>query len=151
MSFTVDKILCPVDFSEASREAMEIAVDLARKLESSLTLLHVIQLPAFALPDGEYTLPTTDIEPQIDKTLDEWKKEAIARGLHIVHTKRTIGMPFQEILSVAAEGGYDLIVIGTQGRTGLDHLLLGSVAEKVVRRAPCPVLTVRPRAAREQR
>src|SRR5262249_42407548 len=130
---------------------MDIAADMARKLESSLTLLHVIQLPAIALPDGAFYFPTTDIEPQIDATLAEWKKEVVVRGVHVVHTQRTIGLPHDEILKIAEEGSYGLIVIGTPGRTGLDHLLIGSVAERVVRRAPCPVLTVRPRAAREKK
>ncbi len=151
MSFSADKILCPVDFSEASREAMEIAADMARKLESSLTLLHVIQLPSIALPDGAYYIPSTDVGPEIDETLAEWRKDVIVRGVHVVHTQRAIGIPHDEILKFAEEGGYGLIVLGTHGRTGLDHLLIGSVAEKVVRRAPCPVLTVRPRAAREKK
>jgi nucleotide-binding universal stress UspA family protein len=151
MSFVVDKILCPVDFSEASREALDVAAGMARKLEASLTLLHVIQMPALAVPDGAFAFPVDAVESAIDKALAEWKKEVVAEGVHVVHTQRTIGVPFQEILSAAEEGGYGLIVIGTHGRTGLDHLLLGSVAERVVRRAPCPVLTVRPRAARERK
>src|SRR5262249_7119210 len=84
-------------------------------------------------------------EPQIDATLAEWKKEVVVRGVHVVHTQRTIGLPHDEILKIAEEGSYGLIVIGTHGRTGLDHLLIGSVAEPGGRRRPRPGPTRRPR------
>jgi len=148
MTLAPDKILCPVDFSEPSREAMHAAADMARKLEASLTLLHVVSLPTAGLPEATFALPAGDVASKVEATLEEWRKEALSLGVHVVHIQTTVGTPYEEIVRIAREQGYGLIVIGTHGRTGLDHLLLGSVAEKVVRRAPCPVLTVRPQAAR---
>jgi nucleotide-binding universal stress UspA family protein len=149
MTFSADKILCPVDFSDPSREAMHVAAELARKLDGSLTLLHVVSLPSVGFPEMAFGLPTGEVASQVEVMLDEWRKDARSLGVHVVHTQTSVGTPYQEIVRIAREQSYGLIVIGTHGRTGLDHLLVGSVAEKIVRRAPCPVLTVRPQAARD--
>jgi nucleotide-binding universal stress UspA family protein len=143
----IHKILVPLDFSVHSKQAQLWAAELARRYDASLTLLHVYQPISYALPEG-YVLPSTnllaDLEVNMGKALDEAKRQFDATPGLRVDTQLTQGVPFVEIIRVAREGGYDLIVLSTHGRTGLRHALLGSVAEKVVRKAPCPVLTVRP-------
>ena len=97
-------------------------------------------------PEG-YVLPSAnllaDLEVSLSKALDDAKKELDATTGLRVDTQLMQGVPFAEIVRFAREGSYDLIVLSTHGRTGLKHALLGSVAEKVVRKAHCPVLTVR--------
>src|SRR5215813_2892323 len=137
----IDKILCPVDFSDSSKEAMQLAADVARRLEASLPLLYVIEIPMLAFPVATFTYP-------VEEALAEWQRDAQALGGQVVHTKSVTGVPHTDIVREARDGHFGLIVLGTHGRTGLDKLLVGSVAEKVVRSAPCPVLTVRPAAER---
>lgn len=142
---TIRKILVPIDFSAHSREAQKWAADLARRYDATLTLLHVYQPISYALPEG-YVLPSAnllaDLEVSLGRALDEAKKE-LEQDVR-VDTALVQGVPFAEIVRFAREGSYDLIALSTHGRTGLRHALLGSVAEKVVRKASCPVLTVRP-------
>ncbi len=141
------KILAPTDFSKNAGEALEIAVDLAKRYEATLHLLHVDQLPAFAFPEGavvagpDTMLAITEAGAQ---GLAAAKADAERLGATRVTVQSVMGTPFADIVRVAREEKADLIVMGTHGRTGLAHALLGSVAEKVVRKAPCPVLTVRP-------
>jgi nucleotide-binding universal stress UspA family protein len=142
----VSKILCPVDFSDTSKAALRFAVELADRFGAQLTLLHVYQPPAYQFPDGVIMAGPevlNDLETQVDNALDRWKLEAEQIGHVPIATQSAIGGTHSEIIRVAGEGGYDLIVMGTHGRTGIRHALLGSVAERVVRHAGCPVLTVR--------
>jgi nucleotide-binding universal stress UspA family protein len=142
----LSKILCPVDFSEPSREAVHYAADLAQQFGSELILLSVYQVPGYALPDGVLVAgpeTLTEIASEVDRQLDAWRREAEQRGATNVRTDSAMGAPHTEIVRYAADRGIELVVIGTHGRTGLKHVLLGSTAEKVVRTAPCPVLTVR--------
>src|SRR5215813_1963296 len=144
----IDKILCPVDFSDTSKEAMQLAADVARRLEASLTLLYVIEIPMLAFPVATFTYPVEEVQAGVEVALAEWQRDAQALGVQVVHTKIVTGVPHTDIVREARDGHFGLIVLGTHGRTGLDKLLVGSVAEKVVRSAPCPVLTVRPAAER---
>lgn len=140
------KILCPVDFSEPSREAVHYASDLAVQFGAELTLLSVYHVPGYAMPDGVLVAgpeALTEIAADVDDQLERFRVEAVARGASNVLTESAMGAPHVEIVRYARENDHDLIVIGTHGRTGLKHVLLGSTAEKVVRTAPCPVLTVR--------
>ncbi len=140
-------ILCPTDFSDGSRRAFETAVDMARDTGAKLTLFHVHHLPTTVFPDAIVPLPPElmrDIEQAIDMQLAQLCGEARAAGVRVADYASAIGTTHAEICAAADRLGADLIVIGTHGRSGLGHLVLGSVAEKVVRRAPCPVLTVRP-------
>src|SRR5215470_5492470 len=148
--YQVDKILCPVDFSDASKEAMQLGAEMARRLEASMTLLYVIEVPMLAFPVATFTYPLEDVQAGVEAALAEWRHDAQARGVQVVHTKIVAGVPHTDIVREARDGGYGLIVLGTHGRTGLDKLLVGSVAERVVRSAPCPVLTVRPAAQRAE-
>ena len=144
---TIRKILLPTDFSGPARGARDWAVALGRQYGASLTLLHVYQPISYALPEG-YVLPTAsllaDLEVKLGASLDQAKRDLDAIAELRIDTQLVQGVPFAEIVKFAREGRYDLIVIGTHGRTGLRHALLGSVAEKVVRKASCAVLTVRP-------
>jgi nucleotide-binding universal stress UspA family protein len=143
----ISHILCPTDFSEGSEVAFNTALELARDNRARLTVLHVHHVPATALPDMFFAMTPEllqDTERSVDSYLDQLVDRARAAG--IATTQRTLfGSTHREICAIAAELDVDLIVIGTHGRTGISHALLGSVAERVVRRAPCPVLTVHAR------
>lgn len=140
------KILVPVDFSPYSRAATRYALDLARRYGAPITLVHAYQTVVYALPDS-YVVYTPDQLANVLTTLQSQLNGAAAEarkdGSVEVDTRVLQGDVASEIVQCAAAEGYDLIVMGTHGRTGPSHLLLGSIAEKVVRRAPCPVLTVR--------
>lgn len=138
------KILCPIDFSSGSHHAFRVAARLASELDATLELVHAWHLPALAT-GGEYPLPGEAIQGMVDDaergltdTLAEAKKLGVAR----VTSQLVSGLPWERIVELA--GPNDLIVMGTHGRTGISRFLLGSVAEKVVRHAPCSVLVARP-------
>jgi nucleotide-binding universal stress UspA family protein len=129
------KVLCAVDFSDCSREALEVAADLARRLEAGLTVLHVRD--DAAEPDPETT------ERELERNLSRFKLYASQYVDAPIRTKLLAGAAAQEILSFARQGGFDLLVMGTHGRSGVRRVLLGSVAERVLRQSPCPVLVTR--------
>jgi nucleotide-binding universal stress UspA family protein len=139
-------ILVPVDFSACSNEAMDTAVDLASRYDASLCLVHVHDLGAHALPTG-YLFPTPEqlehVMASHGEQLERTRRELEATGAKNVTTHLLRGVPATEITSLAKQLAVDLIVMGTHGRTGLEHAIVGSVAERVVRRATCPVLVVR--------
>jgi len=138
-------ILLPTDFSETALAATRYGIEFARRFQASLHLLHVIEDPVVYLPMFEsYPLPSRgDFENYAQTALDNWIVDEDVSDIDIrrnwVH-----GSPFVEIMRYAREQENDLIIVGTHGRGFTAHLLMGSVAEKVVRKAPCPVLTVRP-------
>lgn len=143
------RILVPTDFSEFSKPALAYACALAARFESELHLLHVVQDPAVYVPDP--TMITMEAIQEQSEELRAAAMLALAKlpegdwdnGVPVVRDARH-GSPFLEILRYARDEDIDLIVIGTHGRTGLKHVFIGSQAERVVRKAPCPVLTVRP-------
>ena len=140
------RICCPIDFSDTARAAMEVAAELARRLGAQLSLLHVYPIPGYTFPDGSVVASPKMLEElaeQAERHLGEWKREAEAMGCGGVTVAKSSGEAAAEIVAFAKEQGMDLLVMGTHGRTGFTHALLGSVAERVVRRAACPVLTVR--------
>jgi nucleotide-binding universal stress UspA family protein len=147
------KILVPVDFSEHSERALRTAVMLARSYDARLTLLHVYEPIALAVPQGYELLGEAQLQrlfDELQRSLTQQKDLALAEGGPglPVETQLLHGFAAGEVCSLAEKAGFDLIVMGTHGRRGLSHALLGSVAERVVRMAPCPVLTVRaPKAA----
>jgi universal stress protein A len=140
------RILVPLDFSEQSLRALAYAKTLAKPFAASLDLLHVVPNPYIADPSGRYT-------PLPQNFLDELEQDARTRLNEVltpderkafsVRSIVKVGDPLFEIVEYARLEHVDLIVMGTHGRTGISHLFLGSVAERVVRTAPCPVLTVR--------
>ena len=148
MFVSIRRILFPTDFSEPAKEAQKYAMALADRFGAELHLLHVVPEVAMPLPDSttSWTLPAADLKLQVEAAEQrllqdlgpDWAEER-----RTVHTA-VVGNAVEEIVKYAKEHEIGLIVIGTHGRTGLSHLLLGSVAEKLVRLATCPVLTVHP-------
>ena len=136
-------ILVPIDFSQQSERATDYGLTLARQFDATLHLLHVIEDPVVYLPMYEsYPVPTRQqFETYADERLENWIPESLCQGVKI-ETAWRHGRPDVEIVDYASDSAVDLIVIGTHGRGMAAHLLLGSVAEKVVRKAACPVLTV---------
>ncbi|ACG73642.1 UspA domain protein [Anaeromyxobacter sp. K] len=139
------KICCAVDFSEPSRRAMQEAAELARLMRAELTLLHVYVSPPPAATD--MLVAARDLGPMIAEevagTLAAWRADAERLVGAPVSTHVASGQPEDEISRFAAAHATDLLVVATHGRSGLRRLVLGSVAEAVARRAPCPVLVVR--------
>jgi nucleotide-binding universal stress UspA family protein len=140
------RILCPVDFSSFAKAALAEGAELAQSLGSQLCVLHAYQNPAYLLPMAGYVGPAGDVVAQVRKQLgeelDELVTEYRARGLKI-QTLVLEGVPYKTIVDYATEWGADLIAMGTHGRTGLSHMLAGSVTERVVRLARCSVLVAR--------
>lgn len=135
-------ILCPVDFSSASDDSFAFARELAARLGAHIHLVHVFPLPVFTAPDGP-VMVGADYTARVTAELGSALTKLAAVETEVpIQTHLLEGVPFQEIVALAARLPADLIVIGTHGRTGLRHLLLGSVAERVVRTSPVPVLTV---------
>lgn len=147
MTMPWKKILCPIDFSEPARAAMTAAIELCRHFDGELTLFHSYQLPGYTLPEGSVVASPKmlqDLADQAETHLEEWRETAQKLGAPRVQTAKAIGDPALEVVELAREGAFDLIVLGTHGRTGIRHALLGSITERVVRHARCPVLTIHP-------
>ena len=138
------KICCAVDLGRPSRDAMEQAADLAKRLGAELTLVYVRVPPPPAASDvliSSRTLVNVEAE-QDEEALVQWRADAERRSGRPVRSMVHWGDPAAEIVRHARDAGSDLLVVGTHGRTGLPRVVLGSVAERVVRLAPCPVLVI---------
>jgi universal stress protein A len=135
-------ILYATDFSAGARPAFDVACTLAGDKDSSLVILHVERSPLATL-GGTTAVPPLPNEYDLEKLWEKLKDIQPARAGIAVEHRLEYGDPAKMILEVAQEIGADLIVMGTHGRTGLRRLLMGSVAERIVRTASCPVLTVR--------
>ena len=141
----IAKILVPFDFGEPAMHALQYAKDLARQLGASVDVLSVVMVP-YPLPvtdGGLYQLPPEFIRNVIQDTEKRLAEAAAGEGEPRHRATVTTGDPRVEILSYTEAEKVDLIVMGTRGRTGASHLIFGSVAEHIVRTAPCPVLIVR--------
>ncbi len=138
-------ILAATDFSEASEQAVSYAASLAREYGATLHLLHVVPDPVLAAAWSEaYAYDLDKLGERLRRDAERQLAERAARIEGIVVTRDAlIGRPASIITAMAADRDVDLIVMGTHGRSGVSHLFMGSVAERVVRTAPCPVLTVR--------
>ncbi len=149
MATAPTRLLVPTDYSACSRRALEMALALAERFGASIDLLHVWRTPHDLPPnlrvvgadDREHALSEL-LEQQAQSEMVEFVRAVAPETSTTVHRRFEAGEPSRVILDVAQEG-YGLLVIGTHGRTGLQRFLMGSVTEKVVRLAPCPVLTVR--------
>ena len=138
----IQHLLVPTDFGEASNAAIELALALASKLDAEVTLLHATWLPPvyYSTYAGGLAWPTDELEGEAKKELDELVAKTRTRYSKVNGTL-VAGDPWECILAAATKHGADLIVMGTHGRRGIPRALLGSVAEKVVRSSPIPVLT----------
>ncbi len=145
---TIRRILVPTDFGESSAPSVRLAVQLADKFAAELIVLHVVQDTALVMPEA--VMPTPVPGPDLGQ-LVESAKAGLADLVERMNLDRfrpqlevRVGSPVSEIVAAAADLKADLLCVGTHGRTGLAHLLLGSQAERLVRESPCPVLTVKP-------
>ena len=146
--FKLKKILYPTDFSEASLEALKYAVSFARSCQAKLILMHVVNekiyseglsLARVSAPEALGQEMATEAGRQLKGLIPADQRAGLD-----VEMVTLSGTPFQEIIRYARENGVDMIVIGTAGRSGVEHMMFGSTAEKVVRKAHCPVLSVKP-------
>jgi len=135
-------ILVPLDFSAPSRRALKLASELALKFGSSLTLVHVCEIPTYAGMAASLPDLISSLEQGAARALEQLG-EPVRRRLPSTTSVIRTGVPWQEILEVSRETKSDLIIVGTHGRTGFARAWLGSVAEKLVRLAAVPVLTIR--------
>jgi nucleotide-binding universal stress UspA family protein len=149
----IQRILVPIDFSAYSKEALKYAIPFARKFKAEVLLLHVVE-PAIYPADfnfGQVGIPAIEDELR-SKANEELQKlveqEVKRRARSSVLIK--VGKPFLEIITTAREERIDLIIMATHGHSGIEHILFGSTAERVVRKAHCPVLTVRTREMYEK-
>ena len=146
METTIKKVLVPIDFSDYSKSALKYAVNFAKSFNAEIILVYVVE-PIIYPPDfsmGQIAMPSINTEWD-DRAKDELQKLAKSEIADIANVKTVIktGKPFVEIIETAKEENIDLIIIATHGHSGVEHILFGSTAEKVVRKAPCPVLTLR--------
>ena len=162
--FAMKTILVPTDFSQGSQAALEAATALAKLAKSDVVVLHVIETLAYTMKESLHLVDTTAmvksmtespqlmdvyalvqraVEPALDQVVQALQRDHVSASDCILQ-----GTAYDQIVAKAKEIGADLIVMGTHGRRGVNHLFMGSVAERVVRTAPCPVLTVRTPADR---
>lgn len=143
------RILCPIDFSPSSQQAFALATQLVRESGGTLILAHAWEPSPWIM--GEYSISPEIMQDLVDNAeveLAKWRDRAKDLAIKDVETRFFNGAPWDCIVREAQKDkAIDLIIMGTHGRTGLKHVLLGSVAEKTVRHAPCPVLVVRNREA----
>lgn len=147
MAAVFSRILCPIDFERDSMDALELACALAKQNSATVCLLTVIGAPptaAAALPPVALN-PNPEFEAACIRRLEVIAREKLAGASHEIFVATGNAAP--EILNLTAAQNIDLIVMGTHGRTGMKHFFLGSVAERVVRESPVPVLTLHPKAA----
>jgi universal stress protein A len=144
LQFHIGKILVPVDFSEHSQKALRYALAFATQFDAEVTLVHIVEQMVYP---GDWMYPplavtdfATEKREQMIERLSALDAGSGVKTQHIVR----LGRAWQEVVEIAREQKIDMIILATHGYTGLKHVLLGSVAEKIVRHAPCPVLSVRP-------
>ena len=138
----IKKILVPTDFSSYSKYAIDYAATLAKQLGDRIVLMHVIESLPYSVTDTFNVIDHRRVlEASAESLLENLKQGLAEKGLS-VETQLASGIPHREILDKALGVGVDLIVMGTRGRTGVEHLVMGSVAEKVVRLSSCPVMTI---------
>ncbi len=143
---SIKSILVPTDFSDYSKAALPYAVDIARKYGAKLYILHIFDeellSPIFFEVGGTAQEYFERLQDRFEAAVDDFTSGVDMTDVEF-EAQLGNGTPFVEIIKFARENGVDLIVMGTHGRTGIAHALLGSVTEKVVRKAPCPVMVVR--------
>jgi nucleotide-binding universal stress UspA family protein len=138
------KIIAPTDLSELSCLGLRYALELAREQSAEIIVLHVIPIGEDWLSTREESAPVRDLMAKERAALDNFLREKFAEFFNLIELRQRVevGGPHANIAELAEREGADLIVMSTHGRTGLEHMLMGSVTEKVVARAPCPVLSI---------
>jgi universal stress protein A len=140
------RILVPIDFSEHSKKALQYAVPLADQFKAVIHLLYVVEPTVYPADFSFGQIGFSDVETELRKKGEQELHEMVETIIqgHVPSVARVkTGLPFVEIVSYAHDEKIDLIVVATHGHTGVEHILFGSTAEKIVRKAPCPVLVVR--------
>lgn len=152
----IRRILVPIDFSEGSQQALDYAIEFAKPHRAKLTILFVLEPIHFANP-GDLYAPSANLGMLITEqrhaardSLSRLQRDLRKRHVDAATVLKE-GLAYDEIVAAAAETRADMIVMATHGRTGVSHLFLGSVAEKVLRHATCPVLTVRTQEKKQKR
>ena len=143
------RILVPVDFSEFTDDIISYATEIAQKFGSAIHLVHVIPNMGYFAPYESYLAAENMVTVQkgVEIEVRQNLEEVAARISGIPVTRAVLtGVSFVEIVQYVKSENIDLVIMATHGRGGLEHIIIGSVAEKVVRRSPCPVLTIRPAA-----
>ena len=141
------KILVPIDFSEYTPDILKYATEIAQRFNATIHLIHVIPNMDYFTPYESFMAAENmvavqkGIESEVQKDLEETAKGI--SGIPVVRAVR-MGVSFVEIVDYVRTEGMELVIMATHGRGGLEHIIIGSVAEKVVRKSPCPVLTIRP-------
>ena len=141
----IQTILVPVDFSSHSEKAVDYAVSIAKRFGAKMHLLHCYQINLGSISPYGPVMPDNlgdEIRKAAEQKLSEWHERLVKQGIECAEHLSPL-FPPEGIADTAADVGADLIVMGTRGLTGFKHVLLGSVAERTVRTAPCPVLTVK--------
>jgi nucleotide-binding universal stress UspA family protein len=146
MEIKIKKILVPIDFSDYSKTALKYSANYAKQFGADLILIYVVE-PIIYPPDfsmGQLALPNVNLEldKRASEELQKLAQNEIDKSIKVKTLVKT-GKPFVEIIDVAQNEDVDLIIIATHGHSGMEHILFGSTADKVVRKAPCPVLTIR--------
>jgi nucleotide-binding universal stress UspA family protein len=141
----VTRMLVPTDFTASSKAALDLAAELGARLGVPLIVIHAYGLPAYPLPEGVLLATPEQLAEMVATTSHDLHGELVrARALGAQAESELVeGDAYDVIVRIAQERDCDLIVMGTHGRRGLAHALLGSVAEKLVRQGPCPILAVR--------
>ena len=145
----LNRVLIPTDFSDFSSPALKYGCAIAARFDAEVHLLHVVPDPAMLVPEAaafsaDAMVEQTELlKTEATKSLQNMPSDGWSDSKPVVREVR-VGAAFIEIIDYAREHEIDLIVIGTHGRSGLMHVLMGSVAERIVRKSPCPVLTVKP-------
>jgi universal stress protein A len=136
-------VLCPTDFSDASYHALEYGLRFATNADGKLVVAHVVHVPSGDLLSGEsYTMNFKEAQEQVVERMREVHTTRL-RSYPKCDLVTVIGDPAEEITALAKSRNADLIIMSTHGRSGLSHLVMGSVAEQILRHAPCPVFIVR--------
>lgn len=145
----IKKVLFSTDFSQDADEVLSYAISVAEKYGAEIDILHVVHQLAdmtnFYVPHMSFDVIEAEMEDAARANLEKVCKEKLEGKIPYSISIRK-GVPYREIISASEESGSDIIVMGTHGHTGIDHVLFGSTAEKVVRNSKVPVLTVRPKA-----
>lgn len=140
------KILVPIDFSDNSKKALRYAIPFAQQFNASLILMYIVEPTIYPSDFGFGQVGFPDVEKELhEKAISEMSAliESVVPAALKSETKVGSGIPFVEITTYAKEEDVDMIIVATHGRTGVEHILFGSTAEKIIRKAPCPVLVVR--------